>query len=314
MARRRKGRPVDGIVLLNKPQGFSSNQALQKVRWLYQAQKAGHTGTLDPMATGVLPICLGEATKFSQYLLDSEKAYEATIELGVQTTTGDAEGEVLEVTDASAITEEKLLAAMAELTGFYDQTPPMYSALKVDGVPLYKLARQGITVERKARRIEIKAFDLLEFTQGKQAQAKVYVKCSKGTYIRTLAEDLAAKLGVGAHLSRLHRVQAGIFFAKDMQELDDLEAAKERNDINWLDRQLFQAEIAVNHLPLVEVSELEGYDVRLGRTVSAASVSFTGLARIKQGETFIGIGEVKEQQGAHILQPKRLIATPMNGQ
>jgi tRNA pseudouridine55 synthase len=307
MARRRKGREVDGIILLNKPQGLSSNQALQRVKHLYFAQKAGHTGSLDPMATGILPICIGEATKFSQYLLDSDKAYEATIELGIQTTTGDVEGDVLEVQDTSAIDEAALLEAIASLRGFIDQTPPMYSAIKQNGQPLYKLARQGIEVERKSRRIEIQSFDLIEFTAGAQAQLRVYVKCSKGTYIRTLAEDLAEKLGVGAHLSRLHRVLVGQFDTSGMVDMQQLIDLKGDEAFDALDNLLIPAEVAVNHLPLVEVSETSGYYVRLGQPVQVPNAPIEGLVRIKQEcGKFLGVGEVLDDGR---IGPRRLIAS-----
>lgn len=307
MARRRKGRAIDGIVLLDKPKGLSSNQALQRVKRLYFAQKAGHTGNLDPMATGVLPICLGEATKFSQFLLDADKAYEATILFGEQTTTGDAEGELLESYDCFGIKQEQVLDAIAELTGTITQTPPMYSAIKHEGQPLYKLARQGIEIERKTREVEIKRFDLLEFTAGKLAQARVEVHCTKGTYIRTLAEDLAKKLGVGAHLTRLHRIQAGQFLAKDMHALDGLMALQSDDDYQKLDSLLIPAEKAVNSFPLVEVSETTGYYVRQGQAVFVANAPCEGMVRIKQDNgTFLGIGEVMDDGK---VAPRRLIAS-----
>lgn len=183
MARRRKGRPVDGILLLDKPKGGSSNHALQRVKHLYGAQKAGHTGSLDPMATGVLPICLGEATKFSQYLLNADKAYRATIRLGERTASGDAEGEVLGSCDASAVSKEQFLQAMDLFRGDIAQIPPMYSALKVDGQPLYKLAREGIEIEREPRQVTIMDFQLLDFRPGLHPEADVFIACSKGTYI-----------------------------------------------------------------------------------------------------------------------------------
>lgn len=307
MARRRKGRAVDGIYILNKPNGLSSNQALQQVKRLFFAQKAGHTGNLDPMATGVLPICLGEATKFSQYLLDADKAYEATIEFGVQTTTGDIEGEVLETNDCSHITEGDVLAAIAKQTGEISQVPPMYSALKHNGQPLYKLARQGITVERKARDVTIYQLELVNFTEGPKAKADIFVRCSKGTYIRTLAEDIAAFLKVGAHLSRLHRTQAGQFTDKDMHELTELQALKADDSFEAMDGQLIAAENAVNHFPLVEVSETEGYYVRLGQAVHIGQAPISGLVRIKQSDgLFLGIGEVLDDGR---IGPKRLIAS-----
>lgn len=307
MARKRKGRAVDGIYVINKPKGLSSNQALQQVKRLFFAQKAGHTGNLDPMATGVLPICLGEATKFSQYLLDADKAYQATIEFGEQTTTGDSEGELLETSDCSAINLAAVEAAIAKQRGTIAQVPPMYSALKHNGQPLYKLARQGITIERKAREVTIYQLDLLSFAPGAKARAEIFVRCSKGTYIRTLAEDIASLLGVGAHLSRLHRTQAGQFAESDMHELADLQALKEAQSYQAMDGQLIAAENAVNHFPLVEVSETEGYYVRQGQAVHIGQAPTSGLVRIKQSDgLFLGIGEVLDDGR---ISPKRLIAS-----
>ena len=210
MARRRnRGRPVNGIFLLNKPKGLSSNQALQRVKNLFAANKAGHTGSLDPLATGVLPICLGEATKFSQFLLDSDKHYRSTFTLGVSTDTGDCDGDVREEKDASTITQGQVLSAIEAFKGDIQQVPSMYSALKYNGQPLYKLARQGIVVEREARDITVFKYDVLDFRSGEKAELDVEVHVSKGTYVRSLAEDLGAVLGCGAHVSSLHRHVAG---------------------------------------------------------------------------------------------------------
>ncbi|MBP6699907.1 MAG: tRNA pseudouridine(55) synthase TruB, partial [Halioglobus sp.] len=190
MARQRRGRPLDGILVLDKPAGVSSNRALQMVKRLYGAAKAGHTGSLDPLATGVLPLCFGEATKFSQFLLDADKAYESTFVLGVATATGDAEGEVLETLDAAAVTAADVAAALASFRGEIEQVPSMYSALKHHGQPLYKLARRGEEVERKARRVVIRQLELRAFRGGALPEVDVYLECSKGTYVRSIAEDL----------------------------------------------------------------------------------------------------------------------------
>ena len=190
MGRRRRGRPVDGILVLDKPQGLSSNRALQTAKHLYFAAKAGHTGSLDPLATGVLPLCFGEATKFSQYLLDADKAYESTFVLGTVTASGDAEGEVLDTRDASAVSEADVAAALEAFRGEIEQVPSMFSAIKQDGQPLYKLARKGIEVERKSRRVVIKQLDLLDFRGGEAAEVDIYLECSKGTYVRRIAADL----------------------------------------------------------------------------------------------------------------------------
>ena len=205
MARRKKGRQVDGLLVLDKPTGMSSNAALQQAKRLFGAAKAGHTGSLDPLATGVLPLCFGEATKFSQFLLDADKGYESTFVLGVGTDTADADGAVIAQASAVHLTEDAVTQAMATLTGAIEQVPPMYSALKVDGQPLYKRARAGEQIERAARPVEIYYFELLSFEPGEQVRLGVKVRCSKGTYIRTLAEDLGAALGVPAHVSTLRR-------------------------------------------------------------------------------------------------------------
>ena len=205
-------RPVHGVLLLDKPLGLSSNDALQKVKWLLRAEKAGHTGTLDPLATGVLPLCFGAATKFSQLQLDAPKTYEAIALLGTTTTTGDAEGEVLErrPVEAASLTPERLAAVQAQYTGAIRQVPPMHSALKKDGKALYEYARAGVEVERPARDVTIHALNLaLTHDQKAQAAIKIVVTCSKGTYIRTLGEDIGRALGCGAHLSFLRRIDTG---------------------------------------------------------------------------------------------------------
>jgi tRNA pseudouridine55 synthase len=216
-------RAVHGVLLLDKPLGLSSNDALQKAKWLLRAEKAGHTGTLDPLATGLLPLCFGAATKFSQVSLEADKVYEAALRLGVTTTTGDAEGEVLEQREV-AFSPEQLAAAIAALTGEIDQKPPMYSALKHEGRPLYEYARQGIEIERPSRRITIHAIDMLDW---QHETLSLRVRCSKGTYIRTLAEDLGKALGCGASLGALRRVGAGPLSVAQAISLDALAALTE---------------------------------------------------------------------------------------
>ena len=213
MARRRRGTPIDGVLLLDKAPGVSSNRALQQVRRLYDAQKAGHTGTLDPMATGLLPVCFGEATKFSAYLLDADKRYRARIRLGEITDTGDADGEVIERRPVAAFADTDIENALAGLRGEIDQVPPMYSALKHQGRPLYELARQGKTIARAARRVTVYDMRLLE----RDADGfELDVTCSKGTYIRSLAEDIGQALGCGAHITALRRLRTGAFDAAGM--------------------------------------------------------------------------------------------------
>ena len=306
--RRRKGRAIDGILVLDKPIGASSNRALQRVKGIFEAQKAGHTGNLDPLATGVLPICLGEATKFSQFLLDADKTYQATIKLGVQTTTGDVEGEVLEICDTAHIRLADVEAIIPQFIGLIEQVPPMYSALKVDGQPLYKLARQGIEIERKAREITIYSLVIDGFRPGLSAELDITVACSKGTYIRTLGEDIAKALGdLGGHLIRLHRTKSGQFTLAQSISLEQLNELKESDGIAAIDSLLIAAEEAVNHLPVVEIRLKAGYHVRLGQAVPVANTSVVGMARIRQEDgVFLGIGEV-DQQGT--LAPRRLLAS-----
>ena len=228
-------RPVHGVLLLDKPLGLSSNQALQKAKWLLRAEKAGHTGTLDPLATGVLPLCFGAATKFSGLHLDADKTYEATLQLGVTTTTGDAEGEVIERRAVPAITPEQLEAVRQRFLGRITQVPPMHSALKKDGKALYEYARAGIEVERAPREVEIHALNLA-LAQVDQAQAaiKIEVTCSKGTYIRTLGEDIGQALGCGGHLTRLRRTATGPFVAAQCTTLPALEALDDHERLNLL--------------------------------------------------------------------------------
>jgi tRNA pseudouridine55 synthase len=221
-------RPVHGVLLLDKPLGLSSNQALQKAKWLLRADKAGHTGTLDPLATGVLPLCFGAATKFSQIQLDADKTYEALIVLGQKTSTGDAEGDVIETRPVPAITPELLLQMTQRFTGPLAQIPPMYSALKKDGKALYEYARKGQEVEREARHIVIHDLTLSPATDvSGQPAVWLTARCSKGTYIRTLGEDIAEAMGCGGHLGSLRRIETGGFVATDCVTLAALEAMTE---------------------------------------------------------------------------------------
>jgi tRNA pseudouridine55 synthase len=227
-------RPVHGVLLLDKPIGLSSNQALQKAKWLLRAEKAGHTGTLDPLATGVLPLCFGAATKFSQMHLDADKAYETTVRLGIKTTTADAEGEVISERPV-AFTQEALDAVLARFTGPIAQVPPMHSALKKDGRALYEYARAGIEVEREARHVVIHGLKQVPaLIDSAQPAIKLVVDCSKGTYIRTLGEDIGEALGCGAHLSALRRVRTGGFDTSRCITLEALEAMTEAERMAFL--------------------------------------------------------------------------------
>ncbi len=241
-------RPVHGVLLLDKPLGLSSNQALQKVKWLLRAEKAGHTGTLDPLATGVLPLCFGAATKFSQLQLDADKTYEATARLGIKTTTGDAEGEVLEQREVN-FNEAQLRQAVLRFTGAVEQIPPMHSALKKDGKALYEYARAGIAVEREARSVHIHKLEVLETLVGTQDSAiHLRVACSKGTYIRTLAEDIGEALGCGAHLTALRRIATGHFEVSQCVTLDTLEAMSEQERMACL---LPVKSLLAHHKPVI---------------------------------------------------------------
>ncbi len=307
MSKRRRGRAVDGILVLDKPMGLSSNQALQRVKRLYIAAKAGHTGSLDPLATGVLPLCFGEATKFSQYLLDADKAYESTFVLGTVTDTGDAEGRVLESRNANGVTEVDVVAALKAFEGDIEQVPSMFSAIKKDGQPLYKLARQGLEVERKPRAVVIKQLQLRAFRDGEKPEVDIYLECSKGTYVRSLAEDLGRVLGCGAFVSALRRTRAGPFSIEDSLPLDTLEAMKDTSDLHELDNFLLPADAALGALPLVRLSESGGYYMRQGQPVMVPNAPRGGIVRValESGE-FLGVGEILDDGR---VAPRRLIVT-----
>jgi tRNA pseudouridine55 synthase len=242
-------RPVHGVLLLDKPLGLSSNQALQKAKWLLRAEKAGHTGTLDPLATGVLPLCFGAATKFSQGQLDADKAYEATVCLGVTTTTGDAEGEVVARQPVPPISSDQLRAVRERFTGRISQLPPMYSALKKDGKALYEYAREGITVERAPREVQIYALNMaLAPAEDAQPAMTLVVRCSKGVYIRTLGEDIGAALGCGGHLTRLRRTATGPFGIGQCVTLEAFEAMDETQRLACL---LPVESLVANHARIV---------------------------------------------------------------
>ncbi|HJE71115.1 tRNA pseudouridine(55) synthase TruB [Pseudomonas oryzihabitans] len=294
-------RQVHGVLVLDKPRGFSSNAALQKVRWLLNAEKAGHTGSLDPLATGVLPLCFGEATKFSQYLLDADKGYSTVAQLGVTTTTGDAEGEVLE-RRAVTVDEAAIQAALPAFRGQIEQIPPMYSALKRDGQPLYKLARAGEVVEREARSVTIARLELLALQEDR---ATLEVACSKGTYVRTLVEDLGAHLGCGAHVAELRRTQAGPFGLAQAISLEELEAAHAEGGSEALDRFLLPVDSGLEHWPLVQLTQHSAYYWLHGQPVRAANAPKFGLMRVQDDQgRFIGIGEIDDEGQ---VAPRRLI-------
>ena len=307
MARRRRGRPINGILVLDKPLGDSSNRALQVAKRIFFAAKAGHTGSLDPLATGVLPICFGEATKFSQYLLDSDKAYLSTFTLGITTASGDAEGDELSRTDASALTEADVLSALEQFRGEIEQTPSMFSALKHNGQPLYKLARQGKKVERKVRRVTIYALELKAFRAGEHPEVDVYVSCSKGTYIRSIAEDLGKTLSCGGHVSALRRVKAGPFTEQHQVTIEQLEALRQEDNFEQLDALLQPADLALEDMPQITLDEHSASYLLLGQPVMALQGPITGEVKIfHESGDFLGVGEMLDDGR---VAPKRLIAT-----
>ena len=295
MGRRRKGRNINGIVLLDKPLGITSNRALQIVKRLYKAAKAGHTGSLDPLATGLLPLCLGEATKVSGFLLDADKVYLATLKLGIKTFSADAEGDVIETRPVENYTKKQIDTAIEPFLGDIEQTPPMHSALKVDGQPLYKLAHQGIVIERKSRPVHIFAIDVLRH-EGDEIDVEVH--CSKGTYIRTLAEDIGEALGCGAHLCALRRTESGPFHLEESITLEELEQLAEKSDeegFDEMDNTLMPAEEALDDWESVDLSADAEFYIFRGQAVQVANAPTEGLVRLFSEEKgFIGIGEIMD--------------------
>ncbi|MGM0524918.1 MAG: tRNA pseudouridine(55) synthase TruB [Pseudomonadota bacterium] len=302
-ARPRKGRPVNGVVLLNKPKGMSSNHALQRVKRLYNAQKAGHTGALDPLATGLLPVCLGEATKFSQYLLDADKAYRVVAELGVRTTTSDAEGEVVETANV-ALDQNQIIEHLDRFIGAQEQSPSVYSALKYEGRPLYYYARRGIEVPRKVRSITIHSIEFLGFSGD---QLELQVSCSKGTYIRTLIDDLGQALGCGAHVKELHRNGVAELNTEHMVSLEQLEQDEQR------DQQLQAVDCLLQSLPEQLISVAEARDLLHGQPIPNRQPMATEVGhqcrmvcpRNDDRKEFIGVGALRADNQ---FWPKRVLA------
>lgn len=310
MARRRKGRPVDGVILLDKPTGLSSNDALQKVKRIYFAQKAGHTGALDPLATGMLPICFGEATKFSQFLLDSDKRYRVIAKLGERTDTSDSDGEVVETREVK-VDRGQLERCIAKFRGTTDQIPSMYSALKYQGRKLYEYAREGIEVPRESRKITVFSVELLRFDNN---EVEMELHVSKGTYIRTIVDDLGEMLGCGAHVTYLRRTGVSNYPMERVVTLEQLQALldqaneQEISPSELLDPLLLPTDSAVQDLPEVNILPALAVYILNGNPVQAGRVPETGtLARITVGEQreFIGVGIIDEEG---MLAPKRVMA------
>ncbi|AXN31474.1 tRNA pseudouridine(55) synthase TruB [Vibrio coralliilyticus] len=307
MARRRKGRPIDGVILLDKPTGISSNDALQKVKRIYFAEKAGHTGALDPLATGMLPICLGEATKFSQFLLDSDKRYRVIAKLGERTNTSDSDGEVVETRPVD-VDMTKLEACIDKFRGESDQVPSMFSALKYQGKPLYEYARQGIEVPREARKITVYEIILHRF-EGDEVEMEVH--CSKGTYIRTIVDDLGEMLGCGAHVTMLRRTAVANYPYEKMvtlEQLNELLEQAHRDEVaprEVLDPLLLPMDTAVEDLPEVNLNVEQTDLVQHGQPVYVLGVP-EGTLRMTSGDerTFIGVAELNDDGK---VAPKRLV-------
>jgi tRNA pseudouridine55 synthase len=291
---------VDGVLLIDKPVGLSSNDALTKAKRVVNAKKAGHTGTLDPFATGLLPLCFGEATKFSQDLLEADKTYLATVHLGITTTTGDTEGEVLETRDV-AVTAEQIDAALARFRGPILQVPPMYSALKRDGKALYEYAREGVTLEREARPVTIHELELIAYAA---PFLTIRVKCSKGTYVRVLGEDIGANLGCGAHLSALRRVQVGSLTTANMVTLEELQAHENPLSLLAPVDALLSTFPRVDLTPELEKRFLNGQRLALGKEEVVVPQE-QGRVRVYAGDKLLGTATLQEYA---ILAPERLIA------
>ena len=304
MSRRKKqhGRDVHGILLLDKPAGLTSNETLQKVKRLFNARKAGHTGSLDRGATGLLPLCFGEATKFSSFLLEADKHYLAACRLGVETTTGDAEGEVVRKVPVPELDREQLEAVLARFRGNIQQVPPMYSALKHKGKRLYELAYQGIEVQREAREVSVHSLKLVDFDS---RELLLEVHCSKGTYIRTLAEDIGKVLGCGAHVSRLRRTGTGPFHEEEMITMEELEGLAAQG-LGALDACLLSIDTVIREMPRVEMTETVAYYLKQGQPVIIPHAPTKGLLRIyTDAREFLGVGEVLDDGR---IAPRRLVS------
>jgi len=299
---RKRGRDIHGVFLLDKPQGMSSNDIMQKVKRIFQANKAGHTGALDPLATGMLPICLGEATKFSQFLLDADKRYLVTAKLGERTDTSDAEGQIVETRDVNVKTSE-ILTALERFRGSILQVPTMFSALKHNGKPLYEYARQGITVEREARPITIFELNFIEYNA---PYLTLEVHCSKGTYIRTLVDDLGEALGCGAHVTMLRRTAVADYPTEKMLDWNALQALAEPQDFSLLDALLLPIDTAVAKLPTLTLNESQTQGIGFGQRIKFDNLNrLQGQVRLFSHENrFLGVAMIDEN---NVIRPQRLV-------
>ena len=299
---RKRGRDIHGVFLLDKPQGMSSNDIMQKVKRIFQANKAGHTGALDPLATGMLPICLGEATKFSQFLLDADKRYLVTAKLGERTDTSDAEGQIVEIRDVNVKTPE-ILTALEQFRGDILQVPTMFSALKHNGKPLYEYARQGITVEREARPITIFELNFIEYNV---PYLTLEVHCSKGTYIRTLVDDLGETLGCGAHVTMLRRTAVADYPTEKMLDWHALQSLAEPQDLSLLDALLLPMDTAVAKLPALTLNESQTQGIGFGQRIKFDNPNrLQGQVRLFSHENrFLGVAVIDEN---NVIRPQRLV-------
>ena len=299
---RKRGRDIHGVFLLDKPQGMSSNDIMQKVKRIFQANKAGHTGALDPLATGMLPICLGEATKFSQFLLDADKRYLVTAKLGERTDTSDAEGQIVETREVKGKTPE-ILTALEQFRGNILQVPTMFSALKHNGKPLYEYARQGITVEREARPITIFELNFIEYNAPYLA---LEVHCSKGTYIRTLVDDLGEVLGCGAHVTMLRRTAVADYPTEKMLDWHALQSLAEQQNLALLDALLLPMDTAVANLPALTLNESQTQGIGFGQRIKFDNPNrLQGQVRLFSHENrFLGVAVIDEN---NVIRPQRLV-------
>ena len=302
MSRRRKGRSVNGILVIDKPMNVTSNGILQQIKRLYGAAKAGHTGALDPLATGVLPLCFGEATKFSQMMLDSDKAYVTTARLGIRTETGDSEGAVVEENPVPVFSESEVEAVLEQFRGPIEQVPSMYSALKHKGKPLYEYAREGIEIERPSRPVTIQELTLLAIREN---ELDLAVSCTKGTYVRSLVEDIGNALGCSAHVSALRRTMASGYTLESAHDVEELEAMRERGES--LDGLLLPPESALTMFPELQLSGVSLVSILNGQPVRMSDQPFKGMVRLYGNHSFVGLAEaIPEDEGIQLV-PRRLV-------
>lgn len=295
-----KKRSINGILLLDKPKGMTSNQALQTAKQLFSASKAGHTGSLDPLATGLLPLCFGEATKFSQFLLNADKTYCVSARLGFKTNTGDAEGEVIETRPVTNYSTDQLESVLSAFRGPISQIPPMFSALKHKGRPLYKLARQGLVVERNPRTVTIHSLRLLDSRD--VDVVNLQIRCSKGTYIRTLIEDIGEALGCGAYVHDLRRLGVANYLAAQMVSLEELQSLS----LAECDQKLLSLDSLLNEWPVLKISQAAAYYLFRGQAVLLPNLPKQGFVRLLLQESgqFIGVGEILDDGR---ITPRRLV-------